>query len=166
MDRTAAPPQTGSAEWIARVYREHAPALFRLAARLMGSAADAEDVLHDVFVRLPASLVGYEERGKLAAWLRRLTVRAALQALRRERRRREVPVDAAASVASREAPPAGGVDLERAVAALPPSLRAVLVLKQIEGYGHAEIAKELGITVGASRVRLARALEALRDAMR
>lgn len=157
--------EPGSAAWIAAAYRAHGPALYRLAVRLVGSPADAEDVVHDVFVRLPDAAARYEERGTLGAWLRRLTVHAALKRLRRERRRREVPVEAAASVAAPGAAAGGTLDLERAVAALPPSLRAVLVLKQFEGYGHAEIAAMLGTTEGASRTRLARALERLKEAM-
>ena len=168
MERNALPPtaEPGSAAWTAAAYRAHGPALFRLAARLTGSAADAEDVVHDVFVRLPDAAARYEERGTLGAWLRRLTVHAALKALRKTRRRREVPVEAAEAVPSRDPAAGARLDLERAVAALPPSLRAVLVLKQLEGYGHAEIAAMLGTTEGASRTRFARALERLKEAMR
>ncbi len=53
--------------------------------------------------------------------------------------------------------------LQAAVDTLPDHLRAVLVLKEIEGYGHAEIAELLGISEGASRVRLTRALKRLRN---
>jgi RNA polymerase sigma-70 factor (ECF subfamily) len=53
--------------------------------------------------------------------------------------------------------------LEAAVNTLPDHLRAVLVLKEIEGYAHAEIAELLGISEGASRVRLTRALKRLRN---
>ena len=56
-------------------------------------------------------------------------------------------------------------DVQRAVAALPESLRDVFILKQVEGYRHNEIATLLGITEGASRVRLTRAVDALRRAL-
>ena len=81
--------------------------------------------------------------------------------LRSGKRRREVALDNAA----RQAEPLATAErdgLQAAVDTLPDHLRAVLVLKEIEGYGHAEIALLLGISEGASRVRLTRALERLR----
>ena len=90
-----------------------------------------------------------------------MTARVALMRLRSGKRRREVTLDDAAGQAQ---PPAASErdGLEAAVNTLPDHLRAVLVLKEIEGYGHAEIAVLLGISEGASRVRLTRALKRLR----
>jgi RNA polymerase sigma-70 factor (ECF subfamily) len=124
---------------------------------------DAEDVLHDVFLGLPEALARYQERGAFPAWLRRVTARVALTRLRVARRRREVSLDAA--VGSGKAVPDDLVargDLERAIAKLPASLRAVFVLKEVEGLSHAEVAGTLGIRVGTSEVRLHRALKRLR----
>jgi RNA polymerase sigma-70 factor (ECF subfamily) len=56
--------------------------------------------------------------------------------------------------------------VQRVMAGLPEDLRAVLVLRQTEGYSHREIAAMLGITPGASRVRLSRAVKLLRAALR
>jgi len=137
-------------------------ALFRLAYRLVGAREDAEDVVHDVFVGLPEALGRYEERGSFGGWLKRVTARVALMRLRSGKRRREVGLDSAAERA--EPPETAERDgLQAAVDTLPDHLRAVLVLKEIEGYAHAEIAELLGITEGASRVRLTRALKRLRD---
>ncbi|HWC74684.1 MAG TPA: sigma-70 family RNA polymerase sigma factor, partial [Gemmatimonadales bacterium] len=81
------PPEgTGSAEVIADLYGRYGRALFRLAYRLTGTREDAEDVVHDVFVGLPEKLERYEERGRLDAWLRRITARTALMRLRGDRR--------------------------------------------------------------------------------
>src|SRR5713101_2993626 len=143
------------------LYLEHGRPLFRLAYRLVGAREDAEDVVHDVFVGLPDSLQRYEERGSFAAWLKRVTARMALMRLRSGKRRREVSLDDAAGQA--EPPRASERDgLQAAVDTLPNHLRSVLVLKEIEGYAHAEIAELLGISEGASRVRLSRALKRLR----
>lgn len=167
--------RAGEAAGIAGLYRRYAEALYRTAYRLAGSAADAEDVVHDVFVGLPEALRRYEERGgAFAAWLRRVAVRRTLMRARGERRRREVALDDAfdAGSVSGGAPAdaaAETADVQRAVhaavRALPDGLREVLVLRQFEGYSHDEIAALLGISVGASRVRLTRALEALRRAL-
>ena len=118
--------------------------------------------MHDVFVGLPEALGRYEERGSFVAWLKRVTARVALMRLRSGKRRREVTLDDAA--AQSEPGMASERDgLEAAVNTLPDHLRAVLVLKEIEGYAHAEIAELLGISEGASRVRLTRALKRLRN---
>lgn len=154
--------RTGDPEALASLYRAHGAVLYRLAYRLTGTRHDAEDVVHDVFVGLPDALRRYEERGSFAAWLKRVTARMALMRLRRGKRRREVALDDAAG----EAEPPGDSErdgLQAAVNSLPDHLRMVLVLKEIEGYAHAEIAELLGISEEASRVRLTRALKRLRD---
>jgi RNA polymerase sigma-70 factor (ECF subfamily) len=155
-------------EALEALYLEHGDALMRLAYHLTGSAADAEDVLHDVFLGLPEALDRYEERGTLAAWLRRVTTRVALDRLRAIRRRREVRLEPATEPATRppDAAAAGRFDLARALRALPETLRVVFVLKEIEGQSHAEIARSLGIRVGTSEVRLHRAVRLLRRALR
>src|SRR6267378_1202818 len=154
--------RAGSPDALSALYLEHGVALFRLAYRLVGAREDAEDVVHDVFVGLPEALGRYEERGSFVAWLKRVTARVALMRLRSGKRRREVTLDDAA--AQTEPGMASERDgLEAAVNTLPDHLRAVLVLKEIEGYAHAEIAELLGISEGASRVRLTRALKRLRD---
>jgi RNA polymerase sigma-70 factor (ECF subfamily) len=158
--------RAGDAAALGAVYDAHAPALHRVAFRLTGSAADAEDVVHDLFVGLPEALARYEDRGQLGAWLARAAVRLCLMRLRGARRRREAPlIDEHAAAAGAEAT-AARADLARAVGALPASLRAVFVLKVVEGYPHDDVAAALGITSGASRVRLARALRLLREALR
>ena len=153
--------RAGSPDALAALYLEHGAALFRLAYRLVGAREDAEDVVHDVFVGLPDALRRYEERGSFAAWLKRVTARVALMRLRSGKRRREVALDNAAGQVQ---PPAtsGGDGLAAAVDTLPDHLRAVLVLKEIEGYSHSEVGELLGISVGASRVRLNRAMRRLR----
>jgi len=156
--------RTGDREALASLYRTHGAVLYRLAYRLTGTPQDAEDVVHDVFVGLPEALARYEERGKLTSWLKRVTARVALVRLRARTRRREVGIEATLPTA---APPldSASMALRAAVDALPDPLRAVLVLKEIEGYSHAEVGELLGISAGASRVRLNRAMRRLRTTL-
>jgi RNA polymerase sigma factor (sigma-70 family) len=156
-------PEPQDPDALAALYARYAPVMMRVAYHLTGSRADAEDVLHDVFLTLPDALRRYEERGRLEAWLVRLTARAALTRGRRRRRAAETPIDNKAI--TRTSPDVDRVDIQSALRALPSSLRAVVVLKEIEGYSHAEIAKILGISVGASEVRLCRAMRRLREAL-
>lgn len=156
-------PEPRDPDALAALYTRYAPVMMRVAYHLTGSRADAEDVLHDVFLALPDALRRYEERGKMEAWLVRLTARTALTRDRRHRRAAETPIDNKAIHGP--ATNAEHVDLQAALLALPSSLRAVVVLKEIEGYSHAEIATMLGISIGASEVRLCRAMKRLREAL-
>jgi RNA polymerase sigma-70 factor (ECF subfamily) len=157
----AAATRAGDMRALASLYRRYAQTLMAVAYRLLSSREDAEDVLHDVFVGLPEALRKYDERGRLESWLKRVTARVALSRLRSERHGEDIDVEMSATT---HAPAAAEelITLDAAVAALPPSLRAVLVLKEIEGFSHAEIAGMLGISKGASEVRLHRAVAALR----
>ena len=158
----------GDADALAEIYRRHGGVLLALARRLTGSAADAEDVLHDVFLALPEALWRYEGRGSLEGWLRRVTARVALTRLRSRRRKREVSLEFAPEPSRRadaDTLGARGV-LERAVAALPESLRTVFVMREIEGMSHAEVASLLGISQNAAEVRLCRALKRLRESLK
>ena len=157
--------RAGSPAALALVYEQHAERMLAVAYRLLGSHDDAEDVVHDVFVGLPEALRRYEERGSFAAWLRTITARVALARLRETNARPAVDLDVAHVVAPARSSDAS-LTLERALRELSPSLRAVLVLKEIEGFTHAEIAAMLDITVGASEVRLHRALHALRATLK
>jgi RNA polymerase sigma-70 factor, ECF subfamily len=156
--------RAGNPEALAALYREHGAALYRLAYRLIGTREDAEDVVHDVFVGLPEALIRYEERGKFTSWLKRVAARVALLRLRSCQRRREVSLHIADE---KPKPPvdANIIALENAVNSLPDSLRVVIMLKEVEGYSHGEVAELLGISVAASRVRAARALARLRKAL-
>lgn len=164
----AARTREGDPDALAALYERFAGTLMRLAYHTVGSAADAEDVLHDVFLGLPEALERYEERGNLEAWLKRVTTRMALTHLRSRDRKREVafaPHDEP-SVSSDERAIAGRIVLARALRALPDSLRVVFVLKQIEGYTHQEIGELLGIRVGTSQVRFHRAVKRLQKLIR
>jgi RNA polymerase sigma-70 factor (ECF subfamily) len=156
--------RAGDLDALAALYRQVANPLLAVAYRLLLSRADAEDVVHDLFVGLPEALRHYTERGSLLPWLKRIAARLALSRLRTPARR-EVRLEEAGPIARPSADPIETMAIEAALASLSPSLRAVLVLKEIEGFSHAEIAAMLGISAGASEVRLHRAVKALRAAL-
>ncbi|MEP6619349.1 MAG: sigma-70 family RNA polymerase sigma factor [bacterium] len=154
------------AQQLERIFREHGQLVLDTAYRLTGNAGDAEDVLQDVFLGLTSALKRYREVGTFSSWLRRVTVRAALMKLRSERRFREVDADTAPEAPDRKADqPVERIALERAIADLPDLLRVVFVLREVEGYSHAEIAELLAIREGTSQVRHYRAVRQLRAAL-
>jgi RNA polymerase sigma-70 factor, ECF subfamily len=159
LDRTLA----GDGDALAELFRLHGAAVHAVAYRLTASAADADDVVQDVFVGLPEALRRFDARGSFAGWLRRVAARTALMRMRRSTRRGEVELDDQASPPAAVADAAARVDIERALASLPPGLRAVFVLREVEGYSHAEIAEIMGLRAGTSEVRLHRARLRLRE---
>ncbi|HET7462346.1 MAG TPA: RNA polymerase sigma factor [Longimicrobium sp.] len=162
LERTSA----GDADALAELYRAHGAAVHAVAYRLTASAADADDVLQDVFVGLPEALRLYDGRGSLEGWLRRVAARTALMRMRRSTRRGEVALDDHPTPAAPPADAAARVDIERALAALAPGLRAVFVLREVEGYSHAEIGELMGLRAGTSQVRLHRARQRLREILK
>jgi RNA polymerase sigma-70 factor (ECF subfamily) len=159
--------RAGDPAALAAVYRQHAASLLATLGGLLGQPADAEDVLHDLFVGLPTALARYDERGRFGAWLRRVAVRLALERLRQRKRRGEVALaDAPAGMrrASAETLPERLL-VSGALAALPEGLRTVVVLREIEGWPHRDIARFLGLTEGAVMTRHSRAMQRLRLAL-
>ena len=156
---------SGEREALRRLYEEYSDQLFAVAYRLTHSSADARDILHDVFSRLPRALRSFDHERAVGPWLRRVTVRTALISLRRQARRREVAIPRD-DLPGRPPSVLDSIALERALAALPETLRSVIILKEIEGYSHKEIGKLLGIASSASAVRLCRARAMLRASLR
>jgi len=157
--------RSGDAEALAELFRRYANQVYEVAVRLTQSAHDAEDVTQNVFVGLPEALHGYEGTGSLGAWVRRVATRTALLHLRRDRRQAKWE-----RRAMRQRSPTADPDevevrmtLEWALNRMPEDWRVVYVLKEIEGYSHDEIADLLGLSAGASSVRLHRARRFLRD---
>jgi len=116
-----------------------------------------------------ASLGQYEGRGSFAGWVRAITVRRCLMHLRSPWRRAlrwaRAADDAGAEAVPTVEPASGGdaVDLERALARLGDTARAVVWLHDVEGYTHAEIGALLGGTASFSKSQLARAHARLRE---
>ena len=151
----------GETRALTKLYDVYGNDVYAVALRLMGERQDAEDIVQDVFVRLPEAIRAYDARGAFGAWLRRVAARAALMSLRARSRRRESRDDDR-EWPSRTPDVLDRIAVEDALAALSPTLRVVVVLKELEGYSHGEIASMLGISRRASEVRLHRATIELR----
>lgn len=155
----------GRPEGIASLYSTFAAQLLRTAQRVTGSTADAEDIVHDIFVGLPHFLSRYQERGQLGAWLKGLTIKLAVAKARKDSRRDRLLAIFARGVGSAsvaESDSSWRLDLNSALQTLPFSLRSVFVLRFLEEESYEEIASQLSISPGAARARYLRALRHLR----
>ena len=135
--------------------------------RLTANAADAEDAAQEVFIKLPRVVAGFAGTvEQFPGWLRCIAVRAALMRLRSDRRRHEVSAESVVALVSRPDDVLSRLTIESALTRLSVEHRAVFLLKEVEGYDHAEIAELLGISVANSEVRLHRARRQLRELLR
>lgn len=162
--------QNGDVQAFESLYRAHVSRVYALALRMTADPHRAEDLTQDAFVRAWDRLSTFRGDSAFGTWLHRLAVRVVLGDLRSRGRWQEETLDEDGPESSHGEPAstfAHGerIDLERAVAALPPRARAVLVLYDIEGYRHREIAGLLGVTEGTSKTQLFRARRLLREAL-
>jgi RNA polymerase sigma-70 factor (ECF subfamily) len=155
-----------------RLYRTNVDRVFTLCARIVGDRTRAEELTQDVFVRAWEKLAQFRGDSAFSTWLHRLAVNLVLNDRQAERRRRErmhdevEDVDALATPRAREdQSPALSMDLEAAIAALPPGARKVFVLHDVHGYTHDEIGAMLGVTAGGCKAQLHRARLLLREAL-
>ena len=158
----------GDAGAFESIYRRHAGRVHGVIVRLVGAqGVRAEDLTQEAFVRAWQALPKFRFESAVSTWLHRLAVTTALMELRSRRSGPRFSEDEDAIDDLGIADSAGNgtalsMDLERAVATLPPRARAVLVLHDVEGWKHEEIAGELGMAVGSSKAQLHRARQLLR----
>lgn len=155
----------GDVQAFEQLYARTAGRVFAICLRMTGDRQRARELAHDAFVRAWERLGTFRGDSAFETWLHRLTVNVVLTAARGERRRNARLVspddtDDASSLAAfgRPGPDvAARVDLERAIAALPPRARQVFVLHDVEGFRHEEIADRLDLRPGSVRAQLHRA---------
>lgn len=167
----AAAPLSGAGDpWLERCYEEHADRVYRAAYRVTGSAADAEDVLQTVFLRLSRRAADDSLGADAGGYLHRAAVHAALDVLRSRHRSGWVPLDASGELAANasEDPERHhrNAELRRslrlALSRLSPRAAEVFALRYFEGLGNAEIAALAGVSSGVVAVLLHRTRARLR----
>ena len=176
IDPQAAPPGEDTAALVAlaargdvsafeRLYAKSAGRVYAVCVRMTGDPQRAREYTHDAFVRAWERLSTFRGESAFETWMHRLAVNVVLTASRGERRRAArftmSPDDPAAEAdAAMSQPPADvetRLDLERAIASLPPRAREVFVLHDVEGYRHEEIADRLELEASSVRAQLHRA---------
>jgi RNA polymerase sigma-70 factor (ECF subfamily) len=153
-----------------RLYRQHVSRVFSLCARMVTDRTRAEELTQDVFVRAWEKLHLFRGESAFGTWLHRMTVNVVLNARKSEGRSRsrfedDEEGDGVDALPTRPHAPGDRMDLEAAIAKLPPGARRVFTLHDVEGYKHEEIAEMLGVTSGATKAQLHRARLLLREAL-
>jgi RNA polymerase sigma-70 factor (ECF subfamily) len=151
-----------------RLYRAHVGRVHSLCLRMVADRGTAEELTQDVFVRAWEKLALYRGESAFSTWLHRLAVNVVLNHRKSEGRRRgrlDDDPELLEGRAEHAAPVGARMDLEQAIAKLPPGARRVFVLHDVEGFKHEEIADMLGVTSGGSKAQLHRARMLLREAL-
>jgi RNA polymerase sigma-70 factor (ECF subfamily) len=173
-DSTATCPDAAQQRAFLDLAADMRPALCSVALRIVKDEEDADDVVQDSYLRAWRALPGFRGDSLLSTWLHSIVVNRALThiASRRRHRHEVLPDDGSHDPVELRvsADPAlaaeSGADREELVAALgqlPRQSREVIVLREIHGLSHEEIARSVGISVTASKVRLHRARLRLRQ---
>src|SRR5262245_56041567 len=153
-----------------QLYAQHTPAVYGLIRRLVGPAADvADDILQDTWLRAAAALPSFRGESAFRTWLTGIALNCYRERRRRSMRETESgtarpDIDSMDARAARSGGPI--LDVADVLDALGDQHREVLVLHDVEGYTHEEIADALGIEVGTSKSRLSRARELFRERWR
>jgi RNA polymerase sigma-70 factor (ECF subfamily) len=173
-DTDVARAASGDRRAFERLYRTHVNRVYSVCVRMSGSRTRGEELTQDVFVRAWEKLHLFRGESAFSTWLHRLAVNVVLNARKTEGRERSrmAANDEDENDANEwhervgHAPlHAERMDLEAAIATLPPGARRVFVLHDVEGYKHEEIAELLGVTSGGSKAQLHRARLLLREAL-
>jgi RNA polymerase sigma-70 factor (ECF subfamily) len=148
------------------LYRRHTPRLFALVARLLARGDDeAEDVVQEVWIRAFESLERFQWNSAFSTWLTGIGLNRVRDRIRRYGRSRETAVEVVPDIAVVADRHETRIDLERMIARLPDDQRLVLVLHDVEGMKHREIAEHLDIPEGTSKTLLSNARKRLNAMM-
>jgi RNA polymerase sigma-70 factor (ECF subfamily) len=151
------------------LFERHAVAVLGFAGRMLGTRHDAEEICQEVFLKMITSAHQYDERAPLVSWLLSIAGNACRDQLRRRKRTAPLPLSSAEHLAA-ATPSAATTLLEeerrrsvaRALAALSPEQREAVILARYHGLPYQQVAAALGITEGAVKTRICRAVESLR----
>lgn len=159
--------QAGDREAFDALYALSVERIYALCWRMAGNEAEGEQLTQDVFVRAWQQLRTFRGDSQFSTWIYRLAINVVLEQRRSDARRSArwtLTADGELPERSTRVPDTEQkLDLERAIASLPKGARAVLVLHDIEGYKHEEIAALLDTAVGTVRAQLHRARRLMRE---
>lgn len=171
--------KNGSVEAFEELVSRYEKKIYRLGVRLMGNETDAEDVLQDTFLKAYEHLKDFREDARFYTWLVRIAVNEGLMKLRKRRSDKAQPMEDSVDDDGQIMPrdfrdwkpnpeqEMSQKEMEKilldAASALPPSLRTVFFLRDVEELSTEETAETLGLTTGAVKARLFRARFQLRE---
>ena len=143
------------------LYNRYSKAMYSSAYRITNDFELANDVLQEAFIKIFKNLAKFRQESTLGAWIKTIVVRTALSKIKKLKIFDELEEHHTKHMIDR-GDFLNAEYLERAIKALPEGYRAVLLLNEVEGYSHKEVAEMLGISTGTSKSQLFYAKKRLR----
>ena len=160
--------QEGESRAFELLYQKYVGRVYALCLRMTSNPTQSEDLTQDVFVQVWKKIGSFEFKSAFATWLHRVAANVTLGFLRSTGKRDQSVVDLDVETFEdelRDALPETRMDLERAIALLPPGAKETLILHDVEGYRYREIAEMLGVAEGTVKSQLSRARRLVREAL-
>jgi len=171
--------QKGDAVAFEHLYKQHSRHVYAMCFRMAGNSSDAEELTQDAFLQVFRKIGSFRGESAFATWLHRITFNIVLMRFRKKKLG-EISLEDTFETDNEFGTPRkqiGQVDLNltglfdrlglnRAITQLPAGCKKMFLLHDVEGYGHEEIAKILGCSVGNSKSQLHKARERLRKLLR
>jgi RNA polymerase sigma-70 factor (ECF subfamily) len=171
--------QRGDSSAFEQLYRTHARRIFALCMRMLGNSHEAEDMTQDIFLTAFRKLKSFRGDSAFSTWLHRVGVNAVLMQLRKKKlsstsleeidEQREEAGHAAFELGRRDQhleAHADRIRLEKAIEQLPEGYKLSLILHDVQGYLHTEIAEIMGCTTGTTKSQLHKARQRVREILR
>jgi RNA polymerase sigma factor (sigma-70 family) len=156
--------ELGDEQAFRELFRRHTPRLLGFVSRLLaGAEPEEEDVVQETWIRAFERLGQFQWRSTFSTWLLGIGFNVARDNLRRSSRQRKVPMETIPDPTGPRPAHEARIDLECAIRMLPDEYRLVLVLHDVEGMKHHEIAELLDIPVGTTKSQLFRARRMIRE---
>ena len=170
------------AEWIAAckrgeriaqrwLYEKYSGNMFYVCLRYLGNEDDAQDIMHDAFVKVFANISKFRGDAAVKTWITRIMVNTSINRIRKDAKRGFSKDVDKIQLADKDdqtdmiEPPKtmSAQEVLKMITELPLGYRTVLSMYALDGYTHREIAKELGISEGTSKSQLAKARRMLKS---
>jgi RNA polymerase sigma-70 factor (ECF subfamily) len=166
--------QAGDQRALETLLRRHYDRVHAVCRRIAGSTRDADDAAQEAMIGIVRGLPRFDGRAQFSTWVYRIATNAALDELRRRKRRPALalvtdegePAETPDPLAAREVEaPADRLSIDAALDSLPEDFRTAVVLRDVADLDYAEIAEALGVPVGTVKSRIARGRAQLADAL-
>ena len=161
--------QSGDMLATKEIYVTYADACNTLALRICGNRALAQDIVHEVFIKVIEKIENYHHKGSFSGWLRRIVANETINRIKSENRLHLVGEEQSNELESNDLFNQDWLgacrDLDKLLTQLPMTTRSVLLLHELEGYTHQEIGNLYGKSESFSKVTLSRAYQSLRNSI-
>jgi RNA polymerase sigma-70 factor (ECF subfamily) len=164
----------GDTNAFAELYRRYKERVYALCLRMTRNVAEAEDLTQEAFIQLFRKIGSFRGESAFTTWLHRLTVNQVLMHFRRRNVKLEVTTEESempeqmvlGTENPRTMPVIDRIELDRAIAQLPPGYRSVFVLHDVQGHEHEDIARMLNVAIGTSKSQLHKARMKMRSLLK